>query len=92
MRYHFLLFVLLFVLSCAPDTIYSRLETIETIIEEYPDSALIMIREIPSNQITNKKSLAMYSLLHAMALDKNHIDIVSDRSPTTISGRSVGNS
>lgn len=78
MRYHFLLFVLLFALSCAPDAIYSRLETIETIIEEYPDSALIMIREIPSNQITNKKSQAMYSLLHAMALDKNHIDITSD--------------
>ncbi len=51
-----------------------ELDAAEAVIEERPDSALAIILSIDPKILNGKEAKARYSLLHAMALDKNYID------------------
>lgn len=45
---------------------------------DHPDSALIVLESIDRNLLVSKESRAHHALLHAMALDKNFIDVSDD--------------
>jgi hypothetical protein len=45
---------------------------------ERPDSALKVLESIDRTELTTERSRAHHALLHAMALDKNGIDVTSD--------------
>lgn len=60
--------------SCANHQTAATLNDIETYIKERPDSALATIRGIDTMSLKTPRLRAHYSLLHAMALDKNWID------------------
>lgn len=51
-----------------------HLEEVDSYIQEYPDSALATLKSIDPTALKNKKEKALYSLLSAMAFDKNYID------------------
>ena len=46
----------------------------EALMEESPDSALTILKSMPQEKLITKELKARYSLLYAMALDKNYID------------------
>ena len=71
-----LLIVISFV-SCS--NTYSRLQEIESYIEEDPKRALEEIRNLnPDNFLFSQRTKAKHALLHSMALDKNYIDLTTD--------------
>lgn len=77
-----LLFAVLFAFSmysCGRTEVSKRLTDIESYINERPDSALSAIRQIDTLSLRTKAEKAKYSLLHAMALDKNYIDTTDTR-------------
>ena len=61
-------------LSCGNRKVSAQLDDIESYIQERPDSALAAIEAIDTNSLNTRALAAKYSLLHAMALDKNYID------------------
>ena len=73
-------FVIIFLLmsfllvSCDNRQTKSLLQDVETYIQERPDSALRVLRKVDSLTLNTKSIRARYSLLFAMALDKNYID------------------
>lgn len=69
----FLLMSFLFV-SCDNRQTKSLLQDVETYIQERPDSALRVLRKVDSLTLNTKALRARYSVLFAMALDKNYID------------------
>lgn len=60
--------------SCVHPDISRRLDAAESVLEERPDSALAIIRSIDTLSLHTQAIRARYSLLHAIALDKNYID------------------
>ena len=67
--------VVLVVLSGACDRETANvLNEVESCMQAYPDSALSLIRSIDTTKLGRPAWKARYSLLHAMALDKNWID------------------
>lgn len=52
----------------------NMLQNMEGYIQERPDSALTVLRSIDASSMTSRSLRAEYSLLYAMALDKNYID------------------
>ena len=64
--------------GCTSTKVRRTLEDVETYISQRPDSALVVIESIDSAQLTNKGVRAHHALLHAMALDKNYIDVADD--------------
>lgn len=60
--------------SCDNRQTKSLLQDVETYIQERPDSALWVLRKVDSLTLNTKSLRARYSLLFAMALDKNYID------------------
>ena len=50
------------------------LDKVENSIQEHPDSALIALETIDTAKLRDKSDKARYSLLMAMALDKNGVD------------------
>ncbi len=75
----FLIF-LLFGISCQKQSIKieSILQNVETVIEQHPDSALILLEEITNPQSLKKSSYYWYCLLQIQAKDKSYQDITSD--------------
>lgn len=73
-------FVIIFLLmsfllvSCDNRQTKSLLQDVETYIQERPDSAIRVLRKVDSLTLNTKALRARYSLLFAMALDKNYID------------------
>ena len=65
---------LLPLLSCGNRAVSAQLDDIESYIQERPDSALAAIEAIDTNGLNTRALAAKYSLLYAMALDKNYID------------------
>lgn len=61
-------------ISCDNRQTKSLLQDVETYIQERPDSALRVLRKVDSLTLNTKSLRARYSLLFAMALDKNYID------------------
>ena len=64
--------------SCADREVIRTLDDVESYIMERPDSALKVLESIDRTQLTTKRSRAQHALLHAMALDKNGIDVIND--------------
>lgn len=62
------------VLSCGNPHVTQQLDAAEAVMDEHPDSALAIIRSIDTLSLKTRSVAARYSLLHAMALDKNYID------------------
>ena len=60
--------------SCDNRQTKSLLQDVETYIQERPDSALRVLRKVDTLTLNTKSLRARYSLLFAMALDKNYID------------------
>ena len=60
--------------SCDNRQTKSLLQDVDTYIQERPDSALRVLRKVDSLTLNTKSLRARYSLLFAMALDKNYID------------------
>lgn len=73
-------FVIIFLLmsfllvSCDNRQAKALLQDVESYIQERPDSALQVLRKVDSLTLNTKSLRARYSLLFAMALDKNYID------------------
>lgn len=76
MNYHkILLFISLLILfSCSDRKMAFRLDDVECIMEDRPDSALAILEAFPKSKLNSRMLRARYSLLYAMALDKNYID------------------
>ena len=72
-------FVLILCVSCERGRIRVDLGKIESIIDHHPDSALVAIRQIDTTALHRRSTKAKYSLLHAIALDKNYIDTADTR-------------
>lgn len=61
-------------ISCSDRTVSVALNNVESYIQERPDSALKVIEAIDTTRLNTKALRAKYSLLYAMALDKNYVD------------------
>lgn len=60
--------------SCDNRQAKALLQDVESYIQERPDSALRVLRKVDTLTLNTKSLRARYSLLFAMALDKNYID------------------
>ncbi len=64
--------------GCTSMQIRRTLNDVETYIADRPDSALAVIETIDTTELDTKGLRAHHALLHAMALDKNWIDVTDD--------------
>ena len=60
--------------SCYNRSQIAKLDTAGSLMGERPDSALVLIQSIDTSSLRSRAVKAKYSLLQAMALDKNYID------------------
>ena len=71
--------VLMLVLGgCSSRQISLFLDDVESYIMERPDSALAVLESVDRELLTTDRLKAHHALLHAMALDKNFIDVDDD--------------
>lgn len=70
--------ILLSIASCTFINVSRTLNDVETYIMERPDSALAVLESIDRVDLNTARSKAHHALLHAMALDKNYIDVTED--------------
>lgn len=56
----------------------SQLSKAQACVQEFPDSALHIVRQIDRNQIASRRLRAEYALLYSMALDKNNLFVEDD--------------
>ncbi len=80
MKKQFLIFTsIVFLFSgCFQRSVRSALYDVESYIMDRPDSALAVLESMDMDQIKSKRDIAHHALLHAMALDKNYIDVDDD--------------
>lgn len=78
MKKLFYIVAIALITGCTTTKMRRTLEDVETYISQRPDSALAVIESIDSAQLTRKGIRAHHALLHAMALDKNYIDVADD--------------
>ena len=64
--------------SCTAIDVRRTLNDVETYIAERPDSALSVLESIDTTSLATEGMRAHHALLHAMALDKNYIDVTDD--------------
>lgn len=60
--------------ACGTNETARLLDDVESYIRQHPDSALNALRRIDASHLGSKANRGHYSLLYAMALDKNYID------------------
>ena len=60
--------------SCGNGSTAQLLDDVESYIRERPDSALRVLSSMDRTKLSCRKEKARFSLLHAMAIDKNFID------------------
>lgn len=60
--------------ACQAGSVRDMLDDVDTYIYERPDSALAVLRSVDISCLNTRSLQAKYSLLYAMALDKNYID------------------
>ena len=71
----FTLIIIVLVAACDRNTsILRQMDMAEDLMDTKPDSAIVILENIPIININNKKIAARYALLNSMALDKNYID------------------
>ena len=75
-------FLFSFLACCLFVSCHFRIETelkkVEHLLDNHPDSALSILSQINTREITGERTLAHYALLKSAALDKNYIDIGND--------------
>lgn len=64
--------------GCRGGYVESALDDVETFIMERPDSALCILDTMDRGMLSTDRLRAHHALLHAMALDKNFIDVSDD--------------
>ena len=64
--------------GCVTDGVRDSLLDVESYIMERPDSALAVLDSMDRTLLTTYRLKAHHALLHAMALDKNYIDVDDD--------------
>lgn len=77
-RLFYTILLLCFVTGCGLRDVRNQLKDVESYIADRPDSALAVIESIDSTVLRTKGLQAHHALLHAMALDKNYIDVKDD--------------
>ena len=70
--------ILLSIASCTFINVSRTLNDVESYIMECPDSALAVLESIDRVDLNTARTKAHHALLHAMALDKNYIDVTED--------------
>lgn len=70
--------ILLSIASCTFVNVSRTLNDVESYIMERPDSALAVLESIDRVDLNTARTKAHHALLHAMALDKNYIDVTED--------------
>ncbi|MBP3562955.1 MAG: hypothetical protein J6J54_00860, partial [Bacteroidales bacterium] len=69
--------------GCSFHSVRRSLEDIESYIMDRPDSALVVLENMDRELLVSKRDRAHHALLHAMALDKNFIDVSDDSLAST---------
>lgn len=64
--------------SCGHSGAHDTLERVETLIDEHEDSALMLLKTIDPASVGNGDDRALYDMLMAQALDKNHMPLPPD--------------
>lgn len=77
-RLFYSILLICLVTSCSIRDVRNQLKDIESYIADRPDSALAIIESIDPTVLRTKGLQAHHALLHAMALDKNYIDVKDD--------------
>lgn len=77
-RLIYIIFVGSIIAGCTSIDVRKKLNDIDSYIAEHPDSALAKIQSISPSDLKTKGLKAHHALLHAMALDKNYIDVTDD--------------
>lgn len=77
-RLFYSILLICLVTSCSIRDVRNQLKDVESYIADRPDSALAVIESIDSTVLRTKGLQAHHALLHAMALDKNYIDVKDD--------------
>lgn len=78
-RFAVILPVVIFIVGCGGRReMAEHLADIASYINDRPDSALVDLRSIDMNALHSRKYKAQHSLLHAMALDKCYVSVISD--------------
>ena len=72
------LFVSIIFSSCENATINEQMDKAECLMNEKPDSALIILRNVDKTIELSESQNARYALLYSQALDKNYIDETND--------------
>ena len=75
--YSLLLLVLIVFLSCK-NRVTADLDVAESLLDQRPDSALLILQNINQTSLNKPCIEARYALLMSKALDKNYIDVQSD--------------
>lgn len=70
--------ILLSIASCTFINVSRTLNDVESYIMDRPDSALAVLESIDRDDLNTARTKAHHALLHAMALDKNYIDVTED--------------
>ncbi len=69
-----MLIIVMAVAACRPSVTSAVLADVESYIDSHPDSALATLSSIDPETIRTKSQKGQFSLLYAMALDKNYVD------------------
>ena len=77
-RLIFPLLLLISLFGCTQRDITRTFDEVETFIMERPDSALAILDTMDRSRLQTDRTRARHALLHAMALDKNFIDVSED--------------
>lgn len=74
-HYISIIILAIFLFSCnGHSKHWETLSQVESYIEEKPDSALVVLEQINTSELSGKEELAKHALLYSMALDKNFVD------------------
>lgn len=76
-KFPIIIFLLILLHSCASRHAESLREA-ESIMTEHPDSALVMLENIPPQELTDRYSRALYALLLTQARSKSYITETDD--------------
>lgn len=77
LKWVILLLLVIFIYSCSSNSAKEKISEAENIIEEYPDSALVVLQGIDGRKLHGEIQ-ARYALLLSQAYDKNYIDVTND--------------
>lgn len=78
MRQFVFIFLSFILLSCRSYDVNRTLQDVDSYIMTRPDSALTVLEGMSRDVLRTERQRAHHALLHAMALDKNYIDVSED--------------